>query len=452
MQTGPTPFWEGIMKRILFLAVVCGLLLTLGGCEFKSGDALLQAPQPSTTYKSLQKRINGIIDDGAVQVAPQTGENRTSVQLKDLDLDGEDEAIAFFCEARNPDQFHVYVFKKDGTEYATIGSVTGTGVQIASVSYPTLLPTGEKGIIVSWKLSGESALFGMTVCCFQDGELKTLLETTYTSFITSDLDTDGADDLVLLTTGVTDRRIAQLYSYANNKLEFKGETSLSPEGQTVVSLKKGWLRGYQPAVFAESKLELSAGLMTDIFTYDEDGFRNIALEGDEVSEQGTYRPVSIPSTDVNSDQVTEVPAAVVMPGTSASDAIYMLDWYAYSPGDDPVRVCTTYQNVSENWQFLFPENWRSHVTVSKNTSENMTTTTFYEYVEDGANVPLFTIYRLTGDMRNYYASQESMIELVKTRSEIYTASIAPEAAGSSFALSEEEILQRFSIITQAWSN
>ena len=150
----------------------------------------------------------------------------------------------------------------------------------------------------------------MTVCCFQDGELKTLLETTYTSFITSDLDTDGADDLVLLTTDATDRRIAQLYSYANNKLEFKGETSLSPEGQTVVSLKKGWLRGYQPAVFAESKLELSAGLMTDIFTYDEDGFRNIALEGDEVSEQGTYRPVSIPSTDVNSDQVTEVPAAV----------------------------------------------------------------------------------------------------------------------------------------------
>ena len=138
--------------------------------------------------------------------------------------------------------------------------------------------------------------------------------------------------------------------------------------------------------------------MTDIFTYDEDGFRNIALEGDEVSEQGTYRPVSIPSTDVNSDQVTEVPAAVVMPGTSASDAIYMLDWYAYSPGDDPVRVCTTYQNVSENWQFLFPENWRSHVTVSKNTSENMTTTTFYEYVEEGANVPLFTIYRLTGDI------------------------------------------------------
>lgn len=440
------------MKRILRLAVLCGLLLALGGCEFKSGDSLLQVPQPSTTYESLQKQISDIMDDGAVQVTPQSGENRTSVQLKDLDLDGEDEAIAFFCEARNPDQFHVYVFKKDGNEYSTLGSITGTGVQIASVSYPTLLPTGEKGMVLSWKLSGESSLYGMTVCCFQDGELKTLLETTYSSFLTADLDADGADDLILLSTDANGRRIAQMYSYGSSKLELKGETALAPEAQTVVSLKKGWLRGYQPAVFAESKLELSAGLMTDIFTYDEDGFRNIALEGEEVSEQGTYRPVSVPSSDVNNDRVTEVPAAVLMPGTSASDALYMLDWYAYSAGDKPVRVCTTYQNVSENWQVLFPETWRGRVTVSKNTSENVTTTTFSEYLGGDESIPLLTIYRLTGDLRTYYASREGMIELAETRSEIYTASIPDEAADSELAIDADAVQQRFSIITQAWSS
>lgn len=439
------------MKRIFLLAVLCGALALLSGCEFKSGDDLLQVPQPSTTYKSLQKQINGILDDGAIMATPQAGENRTSVQLKDLDLDGEDEAIAFFCEVRNPDQFHVYVFKKDGDDYSTMGHVTGTGVQISSVSYPTLLPTGEKGILLSWKLSGESTVSGMTVCCFLDGELKTLLETTYASFITTDLDGNGADDLVLLTTDASGRRIAQLYSYAAGKLEFRGETALAPEGQTVVSLKRGWLRGYQPAVFAESKLELSAGLMTDIFTYDADGFRNIALEGEEVSEQGTYRPVSVPATDVNNDQVTEVPAAVVAPGTSASDALYTLDWYAYSAADEPVRVCTTYQNVSENWQLLFPETWRGHVTVSKSTSENMTTTTFSEYLGGDESVPLLTIYRLTGDIRSYYASRESMIELAQTKSEIYTASIPSEAGASPLALDEEQVLQRFSIITQAWS-
>ena len=77
------------------LAVVCRATFDARRlANLNRATRFCRPPQPSTTYKSLQKRINGIIDDGAVQVAPQTGENRTSVQLKDLDLDGEDEAIA----------------------------------------------------------------------------------------------------------------------------------------------------------------------------------------------------------------------------------------------------------------------------------------------------------------------------------------------------------------------
>lgn len=440
------------MKRITLLPALAGLLLLLGGCEFKSGDKLLQPPQPSKTYEALQKQINAITEDGAIAVAPQSGQNRTTVKLEDLDQDGEEEAIAFFCETRNPDQFHVYVFEKEGDSYVRCGNVTGTGVQIASVSFPTLLPTGEKGIVISWKLGGDNASTGMTVCSFSGGRLETLLETTYNSFITCDLDGDGADDLVLLTTDATGRRTAQLYSYSSGKLELKGETSLAPEVQTVVSLKTGNLRGYQRAVFAEGKPEMGTGLMTDILIWDGSGFRNIALEGEDSSDQGTYRPVSVPSTDVNGDQLTEVPRAVAMPGTAASDAIYMLDWYAYSVGDKPVRVSTTYQNVSENWQFILSDAWRGEVTITKGTSEGMTTTTFLDYNAGGQSIPLLTIYRLTGDMRSYYASRDSMIELAKTKTEIYTASIPQDAKNSPLALSQEDIIDRFSIITQSWGN
>ena len=309
------------MKRITLLPVLAGLLVLLGGCEFKSGDKLLQPPQPSKTYEALQKQINAIAEAGNIAVAPQSGENRTTVKLIDLDQDGDDEAVAFFCEAKNPDQLHAYVFEKEGDGYVTRGSVTGTGVQIASVSFPTLQPTGEKGIVLSWKLGSDSVNTGMTVCSFANGRLNTLLETTYSSFITCDLDDNGADDLVLLTTDPAGRRTAQMYSYASGKLELKGETTLAPEVQTVVSLKTGWLRGYQRAVFAAGKLELGTGLMSDILIYDESGFRNIALEGEDASDQGTYRPVSVPSTDVNGDGLTEVPRAVAMPGTQTSDAV-----------------------------------------------------------------------------------------------------------------------------------
>lgn len=440
------------MKRFILLPVLAGLLLLMGGCEFKSGDKLLQPPQPSKTYEALQKQLSAIADAGAVAVAPQSGQNRTTVQLNDLDQDGSEEAIAFFCEAKNPDQFHVYVFQKEGDSYVTRGSVTGTGVQIASVSYPTLLPTGEKGILISWKLGSDSVSTGLTVCSFSGGKLNTLLETTYTSMIACDMDRTGTDDLVLLTSDPSGRRSAQLYCYSGTKLRLKGETTLAPEVQTVVSLKAGQLRGYQNAVFAEGKSELGAGLMTDILIYDADGFRNIALEGEDASRQSTYRPVSVPSSDVNGDGLTEVPRAVAMPGTAASDAVYMLDWYAYSAGDNPVRVCTTYQNVSENWQFLLSDAWRGAVTVAKGTSEGMSTTTFLDYNPGGQSTPLLTIYRLTGDMRSYYASRDSMIALAETKTEIYAASIPKDAANSSLALKEEEIASRFSIITQNWNS
>ena len=342
------------MKRIILLPALAGLLLLLGGCEFKSGDSLLQPPQPSKTYEALQKQLSAIAEDGKIAVAPQSGENRTTVKLVDLDQDGEDEAVAFFCEAKNPDQFHVYVFQKEGDDYAARGSVTSTGVQLNAVSFPVLQPTGEKGIVLSWKLGSDIVNTGLTVCSFESGELETLLETTCNFFIANDLDDNGTDDLILLTTEPSGRRAAKLYCFASGKLELKGETTLAPEVQTLVSLKPGWLRGYRRAVFAEGKPKLGSGLMTDILILDSNGFRNITLESETASKQSTYRPVSVLSNDVNGDGLTEVPRAVTMPGTNAADPVYMLDWYAYSAGDQPVRVCTTYQNVSENWQFMLP--------------------------------------------------------------------------------------------------
>ena len=141
-----------------------------------------------------------------------------------------------------------------------------------------------------------------------------------------------------------------------------------------------------------------------------------------------------------------------MPGTNAADPVYMLDWYAYSAGDQPVRVCTTYQNVSENWQFMLPNEWRGKVTLSKGFNSGMSTTVLLDYNDGDKGIPLLNIYRLTGDMRSYYASREGMIELAKTQTEIYAATIPSGAEDSPLAITEDDIRSRFSIITQNWNN
>ena len=81
------------MKPIRMIPVLLSLLL-LGGCAFPSGDELLAAPKPSTNYQTLQMELENLLNSGVSYTAPTDGENRSSIQLVDLDSDGENEIFA----------------------------------------------------------------------------------------------------------------------------------------------------------------------------------------------------------------------------------------------------------------------------------------------------------------------------------------------------------------------
>ena len=83
------------MKRILPL-LLAALLLALGGCGMGGSiDELYSLPQMADEYVELQRAIDAVLDDGAVYSAPVDGVHRQSVQLCDLNGDGEEEAAAF---------------------------------------------------------------------------------------------------------------------------------------------------------------------------------------------------------------------------------------------------------------------------------------------------------------------------------------------------------------------
>ena len=82
------------MKRIL-LPLLAALLLTLCGCGMGGSiDELYSLPQMADEYVELQKAIDAVLSGGAVYSAPVDGVHRQSVQLCDLNGDGEEEAVA----------------------------------------------------------------------------------------------------------------------------------------------------------------------------------------------------------------------------------------------------------------------------------------------------------------------------------------------------------------------
>ena len=152
------------MKPIRILPVLLSFLL-LGGCTFPSGDELLAAPRPSTNYQTLQTELDQRLASGVSYTAPTEGENRSSIQLIDLDSDGVEEAIAFFrgSTSATSNSFEICVYKRQGDQYVATGSVEGQGTSIQSVDYPVITPEGKRGMVITWRLTGDGT--GATCCC-----------------------------------------------------------------------------------------------------------------------------------------------------------------------------------------------------------------------------------------------------------------------------------------------
>ena len=444
------------MKLIRTIPVLAVLLFALSGCTFPSGDDLLAAPKPSANYHTLQVELENLLSSGVTYTAPTDGENRSPIQLVDLDGDGADEAIAFFrgSSSVTSNAFKVYVYKKQDQQYVCTGAIEGKGTAILSVDYPTITPAGRRGMLIAWKLPGDG-VGALTMCDFDKNCAPgLLLETEYSAMELADLTGDGAKDLLLITNNPAGQRVARLYQY-HIGLDLVGEAATSAEAVSVERMTSGRVQKNQPAVFAEQKTTSGVGLTTDIFVYEDGTLQNLALDSEDSIHRGTYRPVSVYAADINGDGVTELPRAVLMAGydeAAATDALFMLDWYVYSVDRPPVLMMTTYQNVSDGWMFKIDAEWHDQITAVKTSESGISAVEFAQYIGGGQQIPLFTIYCVTGTLRDYYIGRTDLLQLGQTSQAVYFARFSEDAQQSAIQIDANGVKERFSLLTQAWSN
>ncbi len=440
----------------LLPALLALVLALMSGCMIPSGDELLAAPKPSANYQNLQNELEKLLASGVTYAAPAKGENRSSIQRIDLDGDGVDEAITFFRGANSAtsNNFEVFVYKKqDDDKYVCTGSIQGSGTAIQSVEYPAITPAGKRGMLIAWQLQTEGTN-ALTMCDFDENCVPgVLLETEYIAMELTDLTSNGAKDLLLLTNDQNGKRVARMYGYSGRELRLAGEAASSEEIVSVERIKNGRVKDGVPAVFAEGKTASGVGLSTDIFVYSHRTLRNLALDGEDNTLMSTYRPVSVYSMDINSDGVTELPRAVLMAGytdASSPDAVFMLDWYVYSVDKSPELVRTTYQNISDAWTFRIDDAWHDVITASKSNESSISTVSFYECAGEG-RIELFSISCATGTIREYYADRTDLVQLGQTSKAVYYARLPEQGQTGTIKLSELDLKARFSLVTQDWS-
>ena len=454
-----------VTQRVGMGLLTATLALALSGCMFKPVEGLYALPMLPEEYSDLQATIESTMSElGAEYAVINYGSNTSTIQLLDLDGDGEQETAAVFLRVTAVEEkpLRVCLFRQgaDGV-YRRSYMVEGDGASINSVAYEDLTGDGSRELIVSWQLgAGVHILSAYSLTSEGADEL---MNATYNeTYMTADLDGDGSREILLFlqdSTGEGYNR-AEYYDYQDGSLTMTTTAPLSDGMRDVVSAKAGLLADETPGVYVT--LELEKGMVTDVLILDQGNLINVTREiesGISLSTIRGYTEVRV--TDINNDQVPEVPKPVELkqPDPDGTQVQYLIYWQQYDRGGSSRTNCITYHSVTDGWYLLAPNGWDArNITVARDDSlsvrgERAVAFYYWPNSEDGGDnepVKFLTVYRLTGNNRMSRVKLSGRVTLASDSSAIYCAVLDPSVWDC--GLDETELAQRFKLITAEWSN
>lgn len=436
------------MKKFKIVILCIALSSIFTGCLFKTGDELLQAPKPSTDYIALQNKLDIELTNGGVYASAESGSNRATIQLYDIDADAEEEAIAFFRQSALSGTFNVVVYKKIGEEYIDTGRVIGHGTAIDEVAYPKLSSIGAGGIAVSWRISNQIEK-GLTVAKFENGKLEIVLDTQYTSYFIYDIDYDGLDEIFIINSE-NERKVLNMYKMINGKMDLVSTVALSAEIENIARITTGELYSGGRAVAIDSRISLEVGLITDIIALSYEGeLLNLSINPEDLSGMSTYRAISSYSSKLNTENYLYVPTILPMIGyfsDLANTTNWISMWSMYDIFNDVKSDIYTYHNNAEGWYYVLSQSQIANITATRVTASNIKITKF-QYCDGFEYEDLFEIYTIPLD--DYASSQfpEEYIQLGKTTANVYLAkNLNPQ---NFVKITDEQILENFNIISSS---
>ncbi len=429
------------IARVAALCVLLGAAALLGGCAPGPSDAsLYRLPRLPAEYESLETLIDALVSGGAEYAAPTSGSNLQSVQMVDLDGDGEEEAVAFFRRAGDEKPMKVYVFRASGDSYRQYCVIEGTSSSIYSINYTDLNGDGWREILAG--IRSDLDVQNLAVYSVANGEVRQMLVAGYTRYATLDLDADGRQDLLVLHSDEESAVVADYYAYDGAELALRSSLRLSGTVTELNRLTAGTLSDGHRALFVTSVTEDNA-TVTDILTLGEGVLRSLAGAQGEAT-----RFLDLYPTDGNGDGATEVPEAVPFAQTDPEGtAYYRVSWRQYDSAGASEIVRETYQDTAGGWSLLLPEDWDRNVTVERTSGTEGSAVTFSSLNGDEPE-PFLTIYAFTGYNRTALASRGGRVTLSRQAEVTYAAELFNDGAGM---IDESQLHERFALIQSEWT-
>ncbi|MBP3672524.1 MAG: hypothetical protein J6J18_01705 [Oscillospiraceae bacterium] len=425
-------------------ALLLAAAMLLSGCAMTTVDQMYSPPRRSQEYNDLQAAIDGAME-GMSYCAPVSGENQQTVQMADLDGDGTEEYL-LFAKGSSEKPLQILIFnQEDGSCYLreTIESL-GSGFEL--VEYVDM--DGKPGLeIVVGRQVSDQVLRSLSVYTFSGGTAEQLMSVSYSKFVTSDLDSDGKTELMVIAPGDTeeDHAVASLYSYQDGAMVRSTEVNLSEPADHIKRIMVGNLHGGVPAVYVASAVEESA-IITDVFALKDGRFTNVSFSNESGTSVQTLRNYYVYADDIDDDGVLELPSLITSNTRTRSTLTHhLIRWYAMQLSGEEVDKMYTFHNFDGGWYLQLDSRWAERITVEQDGS----TYSFFLWDEAlHSSEKLMTVFAFTGSSRDEAAVEDNRFVLHKTDGVVYSAKI--ETAAASCGITQENLTESFHLIHQDW--
>ena len=392
--------------------------------------------------QSTIDQINELIAQGADSAAPTSGSNLQSVQMVDLDGDGEEEALAFFRRAGDERPLKIYVFRAAADSYEQYCVIEGTSNSIYSVNYVDLDGDGWREILAG--IRGELDVQNLSVWTVHTSEPQRLLLTGYSRYAARDMDGDGQQDLIVLRSDEENYAVADDYFWDGAELTLRSSIHLTSTVAELSRLTSGTLSDGESALFVTFVTQDGAAA-TDILTMSDGTLRSVKSAADAGK---VYHFLDLYPSDMNGDGVTEVPEPAPFAQLDPKAGVYYrVCWRQYDAAGKSTAVRETYQDAQSGWNLILPEDWDERVSLTRSSGAEGTSVTFSR-VNGEETEQFLTIYAFTADNRAQLAMRSGRILLARQAEVTYAAELIGDGMGM---IDEQTLRDAFGLNTVEWT-
>ncbi|MBE6972668.1 MAG: hypothetical protein E7440_02155 [Ruminococcaceae bacterium] len=455
---------RGKTSLVVLAALLCVLL---SGCFPWSAEDSYKLPRPPKDYENLMQAVAQTKRELALEysatvedVPPSAGDNTSTVQLLDMDGDGEQEtAVTFFriLGADMPVRLYFYTLQEDG-RYVLSNVIQGEGDSVYAVYYADLDGARDpltqkhcKEVVVSWRMGSGADYLGVYALEAEQMQAQTLIMTAYQTYRLVDLDRDGLTELAVarINQELTSGEVA-LHDWNAAGVATVSSAALSAGISAIGQMKADYLTDLIPALYITGELA-AGGKVTDVLAVCNGELTNLTVDPETgVSRELVTGLREMAPADVNSDYISEIARPRQLPAYGTAVNTWLMDWVQYDARGRAKEICTTYHNTADGWYLIIPDHWRNRLTIYRNDSVSGQRAVVFALWQGAEKEPLpfLSIYKLTGASRSTRADSGNRFILAEDSSAVYAATFYNTW---NCGLDENGLLENFRLIVSSWS-